>query len=284
MIFPAGIRRSKRVEHRLILGLITLTLVACGTRIAKGQAAARAAAVTDSNKQFDPHDLSGVWRLDLTQKAALLFKSVEPEPPLSDWGKQHLFEGGITHGSNPVPSGHFAGENCGPIGVPAQFAYLRFYPFENIQLSGRIHQVFELHREWRDIWLNRDHPKDLTSTYMGDSVGKWEGNTLVVDTIGYNGKDWVTEDVAHPMSNQFHLIERYTRISYNTMKVDMTFSDPKVWGDKVWGGFTRILKLQNDQLQEWMCVPEVDSEFNRKIMQPTYGSEHLNLPKDQPKK
>jgi hypothetical protein len=276
--------QMRALARRLLCGLIVFAIAPPAARMALSQAAARAVAVGDSNKTFDPHDLSGVWRLDLTQKATILFKSSEAEPPLTDWGKQHLYEGGITHGSNPIPSGHFPGENCGPIAVPAQFAYLRFYPFENIQLPGRIHQVFELHREWRDIWLNRDHPQDLTPTYMGDSVGKWEGNTLVVDTIGYNGKDFVTEDVDHPMSSQFHLVERYTRTSYNTMKVEMTLSDPKVWGGKSWGGFTRILKLQDDHLQEWMCVPEVDSEFNRKIMQPTYGSEHLNLPKEEPKK
>ena len=237
-------------------------------------------AVAGSEKPFDPRDLSGVWRLPKNApKSSVLFRSTEPEPPLTAWGKQHLFPGGITHGEHPVPSGHFAGENCGPIAVPAQFAYLRFYPFENIQLPNRIHQVFELHREWRDIWIGAEHPKDLIPTYMGDSVGHWEGNTLVVDTIGYNGKDWITEDVPHPMSNQFHLVERYTRLDHDTLKVEMVMSDPKNWGDKSWGGFTRILKLQPDHLQEWICVPEVDEKFNEKIMKPTYGSEHLELPK-----
>ena len=236
------------------------------------------------DKAFDPHDLSGVWRLPKNApKTSLLFRSTESEPPLTDWGKQHMFPGGITHGSHPVPSGHFAGENCQPIAVPAQFAYLRFYPFENIQMPDRIHQVFELHREWRDIWIGVDHPKDLSPTYMGDSVGHWEGNTLMVDTIGYNGKDWITEDVGHPMSNQFHLVERYTRLDHETLKLEMTFYDPKNWGDQPWAGFTRILKLQSDHLQEWICVPEVDEKFNEKIMKPTYGSEHLNLPKDSSK-
>ncbi len=248
------------------------------------QSTAKTAAVPDSNRPFDPHDLSGVWRLPMTPRSEVPFRSPMPEPPLTPWGKDHLFPGGITHGSDPVASGEFAGENCDPIAFPAQFAYLQFYPMENIQLPGRIHQVFELHREWRDIWIDREHPKDLLPTYMGDSVAKWEGNTLVVDTIGYNGKDWVTEDIDHPMSNQFHLVERYTRVSYNTLKIEMTFYDPKFWGDKPWSGFTRTLKLQNDQLQEWICVPEVDAEFNQKVMKPAYGSEQLNLPKDAPKK
>ena len=81
------------------------------------------------------------------------------------------------------------------------------------------------------------------------------------------------------MSNQFHLIERFTRLDHNTLKLDLTFMDPKNWGDKQWGGFTRTLKLQSDPLQEWLCVPEVDEKFDEEIMKPTSGSEHLNLPK-----
>lgn len=249
--------------------------------VMKGQLSAGKATVPETNKPYDHHDLSGVWRLPMVPKSNLQFRSSQPEPPLTQWGKDHIYPGGITHGDHITVSGGFPGQNCDPIGVPAQLAYLRFYPVENIQLPGRIHQVFELHREWRDIWIGEDHPADLSPTYMGNSVGKWEGDTLVVDTTGYNGKDFVTEDIDHPMSKEFHLVERYTRTDYNTLKIELTFYDPKVWGDKPWGGFTRILKLQNDKLQEWICVPEVDAEFNKKVMKPAYGSEGLNLPKGQ---
>jgi hypothetical protein len=260
-----------------------LTILAVCGPTAMSQAPAKTT-VPDSDKAFDPHDLSGVWRLPNGTRSELLFRSTLPEPPLTAWGKEHLFPGGVTHGPHANPSGQFPGQNCDPVAVPAQFGYMRFYPLENIQLPGRIHQVFELHREWRDIWIGKEHPADLSPTYMGDSVATWDGNTLVVDTIGYNGKDFVTEDIDHPMSNQFHLVERYTRTSYNTLKIEMTFYDPKYWGDQPWGGFSRTLKLQTDQLQEWICVPEVDARFNEKIMKPTYGSEHLNLPKAPPKK
>jgi hypothetical protein len=265
-----------------ILILAALAALTIGTPAVVAQAGGRAT-VPESDRPYDHHDLSGVWRLPMTPKSNLSFKSPMPEPPLTQWGGDHIFPGGITHGPHPTLSGGFPGQNCDPIGVPAQFAYLRFYPMENIQLPGRIHQVFELHREWRDIWIGKEHPKDLSSTYMGDSVAKWEGDTLVVDTIGYNGKDWVTEDIDHPTSNEFHLVERYTRTNYNTLTIEMSFSDPKVWGDKIWSGFTRVLKLQEDHLQEWICVPEVDAEFNKKVMEPTYGSKGLNMPKDPPK-
>jgi hypothetical protein len=269
---------------RLRTIFITVLLVlAFGISGARGQVTMPVTAAPVSDKPYDHHDLSGVWRLPMTPKSNLHFDSTMPEPALTQWGQDHIFPGGITHGPHITVSGGFPGQNCDPIGVPAQFAYLRFYPLENIQLPGRIIQMFEDHREWRNIAIGQDHPKDLNPTYMGNSVGKWEGDTLVVDTIGFNGKLFVTEDVDHPMSKEFHLVERYTRTDYNTLKIELSFSDPKVWGDKSWSGFTRILKLQQDQLQEWICVPEVDSEFNRKVMAPTYGSQGLNMPKDQPK-
>ena len=272
-------------KSRSVLFLLVATAgLAAAAPILLAQSNAKPSTRPATEKKFDPHDLSGVWRLPMTPKSNLTFLSPMPEPPLTPWGKDHLFPGGITHGAHITVSGGFPGQNCDPIAVPAQLAYLRFYPMENIQLPGRIHQVFELHREWRDIWIDQEHPQDLSPTYMGDSVGKWEGNTLVVDTIGYNGKDWVTEDVEHPMSNQFHLVERYTRTSYDTLVIDLTFYDPKNWGDKAWTGFTRTLKLQDDKLQEWICAPELDSEFNQKIMKPTYGSQGLNVPKEPTKK
>ena len=267
-----------------ILPTVVLAMCTAGLPVTYGQVVMRSAAAPESDQPYDHHDLSGVWRLPMIPKSNLHFDSPMPEPPLTQWGKDHVFPGGITHGPHITISGGFPGQNCDPIGVPAQFAYLRFYPMENIQMPGRIIQMFEDHREWRDIWIDQEHPKDLTPSYMGHSVGKWEGDTFVVDTIGFNGKLFITEDVDHPMSKEFHLVERYTRTDFNTLKIELTFYDPKAWGDKPWSGFTRTLKLQNDHLQEWLCVPEVDSEFNRKVMAPTYGSQGLNMPKAQPKK
>jgi len=79
---------------------------------------------------------------------------------------------------------------------------------------------------WRTIYLDRDtHPKDLVPTYYGDSIGHWEGDSLVVDTIGFNEKFWMERE-GSPHTEKLHLIERFTRTDFNTMKIEVTVDDP----------------------------------------------------------
>jgi hypothetical protein len=75
----------------------------------------------------------------------------------------------------------------------------------------------------------RPHRDDVTPSYLGDSVGRWEGDTLVVDTTNFNDKNWVHHhgDVSFH-SDALHMIERYHRVDANTLEVDVTLEDPKV--------------------------------------------------------
>jgi hypothetical protein len=234
-------------------------------------------------KAFDPHDLSGVWygyrpgsggvKVSSSQTSdkkgsirGLLYSY--PEPPLTPWAEANLvFKEGVSHGSHSVPTGAYPGQNCDPIGVPALHSEPN--PMEFVQVPGRIFQFFEYHREWRVIWMDGQHPKDLESTYMGNSVGKWDGDTLVVDTIGFNGKDFVDIDSSHRMSDAFHLVERYKRVSYDDMELSMDFYDPKAWGTAAWDGVKRNFKFKPDwKLQEYYCTKEEWQDFDQKVLKP----------------
>jgi hypothetical protein len=235
-------------------------------------------------KAFDPHDLSGVWygyrpgsggvKVSSSQTSdkkgsirGLLYSS--PEPPLTPWAEANLvFKEGVSHGSHSVPTGAYPGQNCDPIGVPALHSEPN--PMEFVQVPGRIFQFFEYHREWRVIWMDGQHPKDLESTYMGNSVGKWDGDTLVVDTIGFNGKEFVDIDSSHRMSDAFHLVERYKRVSYDDMELSMNFYDPKAWGGTAaWEGVKRNFKFKPDwKLQEYYCTKEEWEDFDQKVLKP----------------
>lgn len=80
---------------------------------------------------------------------------------------------------------------------------------------------------FRTIYMDgRDHPKDLAPSYYGHSIGKFEGDTLVVDTVGYNERMWVSNLEGMPHSEKLHTIERFTRTDFNTIKYEMTIDDP----------------------------------------------------------
>jgi hypothetical protein len=80
---------------------------------------------------------------------------------------------------------------------------------------------------FRTIYMDgRQHPKDLAPSYYGHSIGHFEGDTLVVDTVGYNERMWVSNLEGMPHSEKLHTIERFTRTDFNTIKYEMTIDDP----------------------------------------------------------
>ena len=115
-----------------------------------------------------------------------------------------------------------------------------FFLFE-----GNIHS-------YRQIFMDgRKHPADPNPTWYGDSVGHWEGDTLVVDTVGFNDKFWF-DFVGHPHTEKLHTIERYTRTDLGTLKEDITIDDP--------GAYTRPFThhashrlVPGDELMEYIC-------------------------------
>jgi hypothetical protein len=249
---------------------------------------ARSAQVT-----FDPHTLSGVWWVkdpdpqrilergkhgdaSKCQTCHLSLHNNVAEPSLTPWAKAQLTISG--QGSHDSPSAkHDAAMetmrtgNCDPIGVPAQFWYAQFAPFEFVVTRDRIYQFFETQHEYRVIRMNKSHPKHLRSTYMGDSVGIWDGDTLVVDTIGYNGKDEIEPvGVRHLMSDSFHLVERWRRVTSEEIELNATYHDPKIWGDKPWGGLHMEFFLQHDmQLEESFCSMEENKKFEETVTNPS---------------
>ncbi len=80
---------------------------------------------------------------------------------------------------------------------------------------------------FRTIYMDgREHPKELYPSYYGHSIGHFEGDTLVVDTVGYNERMWVSNLEGMPHSEKLHTIERFTRTDFNTIKYEMTIDDP----------------------------------------------------------
>jgi hypothetical protein len=114
---------------------------------------------------------------------------------------------------------------CLPPGIPR--LYQTPFPFQVFQLPDRVLFVFEGGSHvWRPVYTDgRRHSKDPNPTYLGESIGHWEGDTLVVDTIGFNDRTWLDQD-GHPHTEALPTVERYTRRDEMTLHYQVTIEDP----------------------------------------------------------
>jgi len=211
-------------------------------------------------------DLTGVWtqypRIGSRSAGEGGFIFSAEEPPMTPWAAAIFKSVKAPH------TGGYTGESddttlkCYPPGVPR--IYLFNFPMEIFQVPGRVLIVHEFGHFIRQIWTDgRPHPKDPNPTWMGDSIGKWEGDTLVVDTIGFNDKTWI-DQVGHPHSDQLHLVERMHRVAPDMLQIDFTFDDPKAY-TKPWTG-TKKFKLRPDwHISEYICEENFDNKAIEEI-------------------
>jgi hypothetical protein len=140
--------------------------------------------------------------------------------------------------------------SCSPPGVPR--IMLVPFPMQIVQTSGEVIMLFEYDHYVRHIDTGRrGHPTDLNPSWMGDSIGRWENDTLVVDTTGLNDKSWL-DQVGHPHSDALHVVERIARVDHDTLQDDVTIDDPKAY-TKTWTG-RLVFKLRPGwHLLEYVC-------------------------------
>jgi hypothetical protein len=157
--------------------------------------------------------------------------------------------------------------HCNPVGIPR--IYWSIHPFEIIQLSGRIMIYYEEFHEVRDVWMDgRPIPKDPDPTWLGTSIGHWDGNDLVIDTVGFNDKTWL-DSVGHPHTQDLHLTERFHRVDHDTMEVSITFDDPKAYKAS-WTYGPKPVKLKPGwEIGELFCTIEDEKQFEKDIMNPS---------------
>ena len=127
---------------------------------------------------------------------------------------------------------------------------------------------FEGQHTIREIWMDgRKLPADPEASWYGNSVGKWEGDTLVVETIGFNDKTWLGAQ-GQPHSDQMRTIERYRRVDPATIQFNLTIVDSKTY-TKTWEAEPRLIKPRPGvEILESFCVASEEEEFARRIRQP----------------
>ncbi len=141
-----------------------------------------------------------------------------PEPPpYQDWAAKKVLEFYNRRGIDDPDA------RCIPPGIP-RIETFGLFPMQFVQTPQTIVILYEVYHVFRTIPLNAKHPDDLEPSYMGDSVGHWEGNTLVVDVTGFNDKTWLGP-VGSFHSEALHVTERFTRVDYNTINYEATIED-----------------------------------------------------------
>ena len=191
-------------------------------------------------------DLSGIWEANGGRYIQNVAADLKPaDVPYQPWAKVLADE--RADGSR---SREESNANCLPPGVPKVNAAPP--PWKVIQTPGVVYILYEAINLYRQIFLDgRELAADHTPTWMGYSTGKWEGDTLVVDTKGFNGKAWL-DQLGKPTTDSLHVVERFRRKDFGHMDIQITIDDPKAY-TRPWTVTEEVHLLTNTELMEFIC-------------------------------
>ena len=140
---------------------------------------------------------------------------------------------------------------CLPPGVP-RVNSVGLFPIQIAQLPDQIIFMYEYMNVFRVVPLNKPHPVDLEPSYLGDSVGHWGGDTLVVDVTSFNDKTWlIGAGTFH--SEKLHITERYRRVNKDRIDYEAVMEDPEVL-TKPWVYRQTMMLREGTRLREYTCV------------------------------
>ena len=140
---------------------------------------------------------------------------------------------------------------CLPPGVP-RLVLVSLFPIEIVQTPRKVVFMYQYMNVFRSIPVTAQHSPDMVPTYLGDSIARWEGDTLVVDVTAFNDKTWLTGTGTFH-SEALHVIERYTRVSRDQINYEATIDDPKVLTGP-WTIRTTMMLRDGTRVQEYVCA------------------------------
>ncbi|HYR91114.1 MAG TPA: hypothetical protein VE422_44065 [Terriglobia bacterium] len=207
--------------------------------------------------QSEIPDLSGLW--DGSSRSANLVQAMKAqgkEVPFTPYGADRFKKIDMANNPNgfclpPGPSRALTGPS----------------PFQIVQNRGTVALLFENHFIYRLIYTDgTKHPEDMQDypAFMGHSIGRWEGDTLVVDTVGINDRTWLDSNgMEH--SDKLHLTERFRKTGPDMFKYAVTYDDP-VFFTRPWTFEMDFRRLKNTRLIEYVCE---ENERDQQKLRPT---------------
>jgi hypothetical protein len=189
-------------------------------------------------------ELAGLWR-PAPGLVGDMARNLKPgEVPYQPWAEE-LFKYRRSTNSKDDPTA-----NCIVGGVPrSDFVG---YPFKILQVPGMVAILYEAVHSYRQIFTDgRPFPKDPNPSWFGYSVGRWDGDALIVQTEGFNDKGWL-DNAGRPATDKLKVTERFVRKDFGHMDIEVTIDDPKAY-TKPWKVVQPLAFQPDTELLEYMC-------------------------------
>ncbi len=213
-------------------------------------------------------DLSGVWMGNQANSGDISVGLKEGEVKMLPWA-QEVYDHRLANDDPEV--------SCLPAGIPRGAPY----PWRILQTPTHYFILYEgnIH-SYRQIFMDgRPHPdaEDLDPTWYGHSIGHWEGDTLVVDTVGFNDLFWF-DFKGHPHTEQLHTVERFTRVDLGKIQMEVLIDDPGTYEEPFTTQGTARLMPPDAELIEYICQENNQSygHLSGPAVTPTEGFPGLN--------
>ncbi len=195
--------------------------------------------------------LDGIWVADDSRHLVNLATDMK-ETPFQPWAEKLFNERRANMGKDDPEA------RCMPQGVPKVNTLP--YPFKIYTTPDAVVILYEIYYLHRQIFTDgRQFPKEFESpSWMGYSIGKWDGDDFVVETAGFNDQMWM-DTFGHPHTDALHVTERFRRKDFGHMEVLVTVDDPKAY-TKPWSATIKQHLLPDTELLEFVCEKNLDPQ------------------------
>jgi hypothetical protein len=230
----------------------------------------------DRSAAFDPRDFTGVWLTEHEGTGGFRSLTAEDDiPPRTPWAQEVFLSRKTARpqkgkaavepafGNDPIMA-------CNPKGLVRLFLYTDPIEFIHTKSGDRLMMTFQSQGSARPIWLDgRALPVNPEPRWNGYSVGRWEGDTLVVTSVGFDDRAWL-DQYGNVYSEDMRFEERWRRVDRDTLEAVYRIDDPKSYV-RPWVSTKKIWKRQPYELREVFCAPMDELYFNEVVRDPAAG-------------
>jgi hypothetical protein len=202
-------------------------------------------------------DVSGTWR----NPGGQALRPANGDVPFTPWGAEQAKKERPTFSSDFRETTDPAVLYADPNGYPR--IIMHPMKFKLVQTNDYVYQLFEYNQNWRQIALNKTHAPDDVPTWYGNAVGKWDGDTLVVDSTGYKPSTWL-DSRGLPHTENLHIIERIRREG-EMLLVELTFDDPGAF-TKPWSAQLKYERVEDGAMIETIYTISDELRFRERFL------------------